>query len=84
MVSHREYPSEALNDGAEGTVFYRLDVGADGGVDRCTIVASAGHPALDRATCRLSAPLRFDPAIGPDGKRIAAPVFLRTVWAIQD
>lgn len=82
-VSHEDYPVSALRVGAEGTVIVRLDVGTDGAVERCTIVAGSGHADLDSTTCRvLRKRARFGPAIGADGKPAASFVVQRLVWRL--
>lgn len=62
-VTHDDYPAEAIRHAEEGTTAFRLDIGPDGRVTRCTITASNGSAVLDQTTCRLmlSRP-RFTPA----------------------
>ena len=72
MFSDDDYPAHALRSGEEGVVRYRLDIGANGRVDGCTIVKSSGSEALDNATCRIvRSRTRFSPARDQAGNAIA-------------
>ena len=72
-VTNEDYPSAAIRSGDHGTVRVRLDVGADGRVTDCTIVASSGSSLLDSTACTLlRRRARFDPAEDPQGNKIAA------------
>src|SRR5687767_4629825 len=53
LISNEDYPAEALRNEQEGTVGFRLHVGADGRVTKCNITSSSGHVSLDSATCQL-------------------------------
>lgn len=53
LMSTDDYPSSSLRNNEEGTVGYRLDVGADGKVTACAVTQSSGHPLLDDTSCRL-------------------------------
>ena len=58
-----DYPAAAVRAGEQGDVGYRLDVGPNGRVTRCTVTASSGSAILDSETCRmLTARARFTPA----------------------
>lgn len=59
-----DYPAGALQPGAYATVGFRLEIGADGRVERCTISMERATPALETATCRvLTERARFRPAL---------------------
>ena len=63
-----DYPREAIEKGWTGTVVAELLVGADGNVERCTIVQSSGHDVLDQKTCDvLSTRAKFTPARDVNG-----------------
>lgn len=65
-----EYPSQALRQGLQGRVGFRLSVSADGRVANCVIISSSGHPVLDEAACQnVRRYARFEPA-----KRYGEPV----------
>lgn len=48
-----DYPEESIEAGESGAVSYRLDVGPQGDVQKCTIVKSSGFERLDSLTCSL-------------------------------
>lgn len=48
------YPSEALNQNAEGRTIALVTVGDDGKPIECRTVMSSGNEALDRATCLVA------------------------------
>ena len=67
-----DYPASALSRREEGTTRFRLDVGADGRVSDCRVIATSGSAALDGATCRiLRSRARFTPARGRNGRPVA-------------
>jgi TonB family protein len=83
LLSNDDYPVEALRNGVEGVVTFRLQVGADGRVTGCTITRSSGSPILDSTTCRLlSARARFSPARNRKGRPVPDSVAARIVWRI--
>lgn len=83
LLSNDDYPVEALRNGIEGVVSFRLQVGADGRVTGCTITGSSGSELLDSTTCRLlSARARFSPARNRKGRPVADSVVARIVWRI--
>lgn len=51
-ISTDDYPPAAVRGHIEGTVEFRLDVGAAGRPIGCTIVSSSGNAELDSATCK--------------------------------
>ncbi len=57
-----DYPAESRRRGEEGVVRLRLRVSAEGRVEQADIVASSGHPALDRAAVAATRQWRFRPA----------------------
>lgn len=82
-VRNDDYPVEALRAGASGTVVARVDVAADGKVDRCTVVAGDRVSPLDRKTCQVVEERgRFTPAIGPQGQAVAAPYVVKITWRV--
>jgi protein TonB len=56
------YPVAARYDGAEGRVLLRVRVDAEGRVQGIEIVATSGHPILDRAATEAVRRWRFAPA----------------------
>jgi protein TonB len=69
LFSVEDYPSEAFRNRHEGTVGFRLQVGADGRVKDCAIMSSSGFASLDSTTCRLlTLRARFSPALDRLGR----------------
>ncbi len=80
-----DYPPDAVRDGEQGTVAFRLGVGPDGRTSGCTVTASSGSQSLDSTTCRvlLERP-RFEPARDSEGKAVADELDGRIVWKLPD
>lgn len=78
-----DYPSISARRGDEGTVGYRLEIGANGRIENCTVIRSSGHSALDRATCRLL-PRRgaFSPARDDSGAKVKGTYSAEIVWQL--
>lgn len=83
-VSRNDYPAQDLREGNEGTVRFRLGVGADGRVTSCTVTASSGFPRLDAAACaKLSQRGRFDPGTDENGAKAAGTWYSSVRWSIE-
>lgn len=83
-VTRNDYPSQDLREGNEGTVRFRLGIGADGRVTSCTITASSGFPRLDAATCaKLSQRARFEPGTDDTGAKAAGTWYSSVRWSIE-
>jgi protein TonB len=61
---HRHYPAAARAEGITGTVVVRFIIGAAGRVTTHAIVASSGHPILDRAVHRMMTAVSLPPPPG--------------------
>lgn len=84
-VTTNDYPSRALTRGWEGEVAYALDIGANGQVEQCRVVASSGHELLDTTACRkIEQRARFDPATDHNGARVAGTWRGSVSWAIPE
>lgn len=84
LLSHNDYPEEALKAEEQGKVQFSLDVGADGRVAACTVTQSSGSAALDSTTCRIVAErARFVPARDSAGKTVSDRVSSSITWKIQ-
>lgn len=71
-IRDSDYPHGAYRAGAQGQVFARLQIAADGSVTDCRVETSSGHPELDETTCRLiRRRFRFEPARDAQGNRVA-------------
>jgi protein TonB len=57
-----DYPAESRRRGEEGVVRLRLHVSAEGRVEQADVLASSGHPTLDRAALAAARRWRFRPA----------------------
>jgi protein TonB len=83
LFSDEDYPVEALRRDEQGKVDFRLDVGKDGRVTRCTVTASSGSASLDSATCRLVAErARFQPKLDARGRPVRARYVSHLKWVI--
>lgn len=71
-ITHDDYPTALINKGAQGTVQFRLSVGADGKPTQCHIQRSTRPAEFDQVVCdALMRRARFQPALGADGQPIA-------------
>jgi periplasmic protein TonB len=69
--STNDYPSRALREGREGTVYFSILVGPDGKGKSCTVITSSGHSDLDQAACATAMRrATFNPAKDADGNPI--------------
>ncbi|MDI3280710.1 MAG: TonB family protein [Bacillota bacterium] len=60
-----DYPPQARREGQEGTARLRVEVLPSGSVGRIELLASSGHPALDRAALEALRRWSFTPAPQP-------------------
>ncbi len=66
-----DYPSSAMRADEQGTTRYRVEIGTDGRVARCTVTGSSGSASLDSTSCRVVARrARFTPARDSAGNAI--------------
>lgn len=73
----------AVARGAQGTVSFRLDIGADGAVTGCTVTRSSNDAALDSATCAiLLGRARYEPARDSAGRAIRGKDVGRVTWRL--
>lgn len=82
LLGEDDYPILARRALAEGTVRARLSVDAEGRVDACEVLASAGHAALDQATCRALRRARFVPARDAAGAAVAGTLAQNVRWRL--
>ena len=62
-----DYPADAK--GAQGITDFRLQISADGRVQKCDIERSSGSAALDEATCRvITKRAKFHPGVNAAGQ----------------
>jgi protein TonB len=82
-INSDDYPPAALRAKQAGTSGFRLSVDAAGHVSGCTITSSSGSADLDQATCKLlTARASFVPALGRNGRTIAATYSSSVHWQI--
>lgn len=85
VLSHTDYPDDAIRKGEQGTVEFRLNVGVDGRVTGCTVVNSSGSAILDETTCRIMRERpTFRPAIGAGGKPVPGSLESRVSWRLPE
>lgn len=78
-----DYPAEALRRREQGTVWFRVDVGANGRVAACTITRSSGSADLDAATCRIvQRRARFAPARDAAGNALPDSISTHMKWRL--
>ena len=83
LFSDEDYPSDAIRNGEQGIVAFRLAVGPDGRPSGCTVTDSSGSESLDSTTCRLLMERpSFEPARDSKGKAVADAVAGRIVWRL--
>jgi TonB family protein len=81
LFSDADYPDSAIRNHEEGAVGFRLEVGADGRPEGCSVVSSSGSAILDSTTCRLLVErARFRPARDARGKATTDSFNGRIVW----
>lgn len=83
LVSPNDYPAQAIATRQSGTVRFRLDVGANGRVEGCTILRSSRSSILDASTCRLMrSRARFTPARDLNGQTVAGRIEDEISWTL--
>ncbi len=83
LASNDEYPAVAVDRKKWGQVVARLQVDATGKVSDCAVVVTSGSQALDQVTCKAAlANGQFEPALGPDGRPVAAPRVISVTYGI--
>ena len=85
-ITDADYPPDALNAGAQGTVTVAWDIGVSGRVENCHTVSSSGNSSLDRAACSaLTRHGRYTAALDQTGNPIRQPGQTRRVtWRVPE
>ena len=84
-VTQSDYRSSWIARDYAGTVGFRLNVGASGRVEGCSVTQSSGVAALDEATCQLvTRRARFDPAKNGEGRAVAGSYNGAVRWQLPD
>jgi len=82
LIQPDDYPEQALESGLGGTVGVRMRIEPNGKIGECVALESSGVPILDKTTCAILMKRgRFTPAMGHDGKPVAAPYFTWITWS---
>jgi protein TonB len=82
-VTTADYPAEALRNGEQGAVQFRLKISPEGLVTDCTILVSSGFPVLDATACdKIRSRARFSPALDSKGKPTEATYVNSVRWLI--
>jgi len=80
-----DYPPQALRNGEQGTVRFRLAIAADGRITDCRVTGSSGSAALDRQTCSiLRRRARYQPARDSAGHPVADRDNGEIRWVLAD
>lgn len=84
-VTDRDYRSNWIRKGLQGTASFLLTIDTSGKVSDCTITASTGHTELDNATCRLiEKRAKFDTARDSSGQPIAGSYSSSIRWILPE
>jgi TonB family protein len=85
FLTDEDYPDEAIRNGEQGEVEFRLDIGVDGRVSGCSVVRSSGSAILDAATCRImSERATFRAATDDSGRLVPGSVVSRISWRLPE
>jgi len=80
-----DYPAVALRNEEQGRTTYRVEIGPDGRVARCSITGSSGSGWLDQATCRIvSRRARFTPARDSAGAPVPDTREGEVTWSLGE
>ena len=85
QIRGRIMDSDWPRSGAEGTVYLRIYVAADGRVSDCRVTRSSGHRDLDQTTCRIIRERFFyRPARNAEGRPIPSVIEGQHDWMMDD
>jgi protein TonB len=83
-IRDSDYPREAAEAGAGGTVSVRYRVETDGRVTGCVITRSSGNGVLDETTCRLiEQRFRYEPSRDARGRPVISYIVRDNDWVIE-
>ena len=78
-----DYPASARRGRDQGDVTVRLNIGTDGRVARCSVLASNATPTLETATCAvLTSRARFASATDLHGATVSDAVVQHIAWRL--
>ena len=85
LVAPDDYPVEAIKLKQQGKVRFRLDVGSDGQVIGCSILATSRSKSLDETSCQImTSRARFTPARDAAGKPTAGTYESAISWILSE
>lgn len=85
VLTDKDYPAAARNNGERGDVEFVLDIDTEGRPVACKVAASSGSALLDAATCKVQLERgRFLPARDVSGVAVAGRYRDFTSWKIFD
>lgn len=83
-IRDSDYPREAADQGATGTVSVRYRIELDGHVTGCVITHSSGSAILDETTCRLiEQRFRYEPSRDARGRPVISYIVRDNDWVID-
>ena len=83
-IRDSDYPREAAEQGATGTVSVRYRIELDGRVTGCVITRSSGSAILDETTCRLiEQRFRYEPSRDARGRPVISYIVRDNDWVIE-
>ena len=83
-IKDSDYPREAADQGATGTVSVRYRIELDGHVTGCVITRSSHSPVLDETTCRLiEQRFRYEPSRDARGRPVISYIVRDNDWVIE-
>ena len=84
-INSGDYPSQSLREHNEGTVSFKLTVGANGRATSCKITESSGYADLDSTTCaNITRRARFDPMIDRNGNPVESEWSNQVRWDLPE
>ncbi|MCB2088590.1 MAG: TonB family protein [Sphingomonadaceae bacterium] len=84
-VTPNDYRGRWIAEELTGTASFKLEVGTNGKVERCTITKSSGHAALDEATCDLvTRRAKFRSAQDETGAKVSGSYTNSVRWQLPD
>lgn len=83
-ITREDYPPEAKQAKAGGSVVVHYTVNADGWVSQCRVKRSSGRSDLDAATCRLiEQRFHYEPARDRNGRAVAHVTGWQQDWWLE-
>lgn len=80
-----DYPRASISRRASGEVQVLVTVADDGKPTNCRVVRSSQDADLDATTCAIFMKrVRYEPAVGTDGKPVDGPFYATLRWALPD